>query len=427
MMNNFKIQKVCNHLFYIFVFLIPWQTRYIYAYLQLKGENFEYGKLGIYLSEIFLLLLVLIFVFFRSRFSKINKMPKIFLVFFFFLVFCSINYFFALNKELYFYHFFKIIELIALFFIFSKIKVKRFKVIMAFLLSMLGHSFLALFQFYSQYIGANKYLGIAEKITNQGGVSVLEGFYGRLLRAYGGFPHPNILGGFLVISILLLIYLYFHKKEEKSLKFQIFFWASLIIFFNVLVLTFSRSAALALLISMFLLFIYVLIKKKVKIWGPIFIVLIILSAINFIFFKDYIYTRVKVTERLELKSQNERILFRNQAQELLKDNWLLGVGLNNYTYAVYQNVNQNLAIYDYQPVHNIYLLILVELGIGGLILYLLLFFRALHQLRNSKDIIFPLILISILLISFFDHYFWTSWSGLSLSFLMLFMFYNKEG
>ena len=52
----FNLKKVLNfaqeYLLYFFVFLLPWQTRYIFACLTLGEKEFEYGKLSIYLSEI---------------------------------------------------------------------------------------------------------------------------------------------------------------------------------------------------------------------------------------------------------------------------------------------------------------------------------------------------------------------------------------
>lgn len=41
---------------------------------------------------------------------------------------------------------------------------------------------------------------------------------GRLLRAYGTFPHPNILAAFLVLSLLSLYYLFINFKKKSILR-----------------------------------------------------------------------------------------------------------------------------------------------------------------------------------------------------------------
>ena len=55
-------------------------------------------------------------------------------------------------------------------------------------------------------------------------------------------------------------------------------------------------------------------------------------------------------ERLELKSSTERIVLQSQALELSSNNWFLGIGVNNYVVAVYEKVDNNLNVWEYQPV-----------------------------------------------------------------------------
>lgn len=66
----------------------------------------------------------------------------------------------------------------------------------------------------------------------------------KYLRAYGTFPHPNVLGGFLVFSLFATHYAFylFHGEQKKWL------WRSvLFIQYGALVLTFSKSAWLGLI------------------------------------------------------------------------------------------------------------------------------------------------------------------------------------
>jgi len=434
---NKKIKKIIEYLLYIFVFLIPWQTRYIYNSLTLKGEVWEYGKLSFYLSELVLFLLIIFFLIFISRLvkkdSELKQKSKSSLatkIIFLFLLVVLISFLGALNQRLYFYGLIKLIEAIVLYLLIFKINFDYCKLGISFVASMFLHSILAIYQFFSQSIGANKYLGIASQISNQGGVSVLEGSFGRLLRAYGGLSHPNILGGFLVIAILILISIYFYPVKSGFLfnkvvkkKKPVLFYIGLIILFNALILSFSRSAWLALGISLFLLLIYSLLKKvEIKKTISILIILILISVISFVLLNDFIQTRIQQNERLEIKSSTERIALEKQALVLVKDNWFLGTGFNNYVLTIYKKIDNNLNIWEYQPVHNVYLLILVELGILGMILYIFLFFYFLYKSFQSSDLkkfILGLALLSIIIINFWDHYFYTYWSGLAITFLIM--------
>jgi O-antigen ligase len=430
-MNNLKIQKICNYLLYGFVFLIPWQTRYIYKSLTLGGEIFEYGKLSFYLSEVFLILFIICYlIYIKKRKEPKEKISKATSIIFLFLLVIIISFFGALNKQVYFYGLIKLMEVIVLYFLVTKIKFSYLKLRISFVFSMLIHSFLGIYQFFSQSIFANKYLGIAEQVSSQGGVSVLEGVFGRLLRVYGGFSHPNILAGFLVVAILILISIYFDLVKSESLfnrvnkkRKLVLFYSSLVILFSALILTFSRSAFLALFLSLLSLLIYSVFKKtETKKVVSILLILVLVSSLSFVLFNDFLKTRIQGQERLELKSSTERMVLKNQALELLNKNWFLGTGVNNYIVAVYEKVDNTLNVWEYQPVHNVYLLILVELGILGLFLYLYLLIYSLYRAFSSNNLsklILGLVVLTIIIINFFDHYFWTYWSGLIITFLVI--------
>ena len=424
-MNN-KLKKITEYLFYIFVFLIPWQTRYIYSYLTLGGQEFEYGKLSFYLSELFLILFIIFsIIYFKKQNVSKEKPSKTTKIVFVFLLVTLITFWGTLDKQFYFYGLLKLMEVIVLYFLITKIKISSLKIKIVFIISMFIHAILGIYQFFSQSVLANKYLGIAEQISNQGGVSVLEGSFGRLLRVYGGFSHPNILGGFLAIAILFLIGIYLNEKKKTVL-----FYFTLIILFSALVLTFSRSAFLALILSLFILFIYSIFKKvEIKKIISIILILILGSSISFGLFNDFLKTRMQAQERLELKSNTERTVLKDQAKELVNNNWFLGVGVSNYISAVHEKVDSSLEVWEYQPVHNVYLLILVELGILGFLSYIYLLLYSLYKAFSSNDlnkVILGLIVLSIIIINFFDHYFWTYWSGLIITFLIIGLVNKKD-
>jgi O-antigen ligase len=112
-------------------------------------------------------------------------------------------------------------------------------------------------------------------------------------------------------------------------------------------------------------------------------------------------------------------------EDLLKNAfWMIGthpffgVGLQNFL----QNLPQSLSRYSYfsalQPVHNIYLLVFAQVGIigGGLFLYFL--YKTLNHVMQSPASLWQKavggMLVSVLILGCFDHYFLTVQQGMLL-------------
>lgn len=137
-------------------------------------------------------------------------------------------------------------------------------------------SILAIFQFISQgnlftYPLLRKLLGESELAFGAPGVAKVVSHGEKLIRAYGTFPHPNILGGFLVLSLWASFFLYLqHKKLNKSRNRGLwwsfaspFFWVSAFFLqFLALTLSFSRSAWLGALLSVFLFIILKIVSRE---------------------------------------------------------------------------------------------------------------------------------------------------------------------
>jgi len=227
------------------------------------------------------------------------------------------------------------------------------------------------------------------------------------IRAYGTFPHPNILGGFLVISILSTFLYVPTKKHERELL--------LLIQFLGLIATCSRSALLALACSLIFLSLRYLknIREKSTKIVVLFISIFSLELLALFW------------SRGTFPWNDPAIISRwTGYKEALKLFWQYpwGVGWNHYTLYLDQFTPTPLMPWDYQPVHNIYLLILSETGLLGFLFALTaigLFFKKMHMLHKKlstpalkfRQRIFFLMGLSILLISAFDHYWITLEQG----------------
>src|SRR3989338_2162673 len=101
MVNIFKdnfFRKTSEFLFYVFVFILPWQTRWIFQDAIIAGNPFEYGRMSLYSFDIIFIILLIIFLFWAvpekiKKFEIKNWKPRglnIIFLFFCFFVFLTV-------------------------------------------------------------------------------------------------------------------------------------------------------------------------------------------------------------------------------------------------------------------------------------------------------------------------------------------------
>jgi len=424
-----SIKKITDNLFYIFIFLLPWQTVYIAREIFIDGEKFQYATIGIYLFEIFLLLWIIL------NFKKIIFCNEKRLLYFlgFYSLYLLASIFWSQDKLLAANFFFVNLLGILTFLIIQSSALNFKKFSFSLISSVSLSSILGLYQFFTQSTFANKYLGLSVHLAEQGGVSVIETTTGRFLRLYGSMPHPNMMGGILMIALLLSAGAYF-KAQKNELRWKTFLVLTIPINFTALIFTFSRGAwATSILGIIFLTFYFLSLEKspKKKDVMVLFYALIILFSIIFVAYPEIFSSRTQIDSRLEKKSISDRQTYLNENRQIISRHPFLGVGLGNYTGNVLENKLIKKEIWNIQPVHNLYLLSFSEIGIVGfcllafLIVYNLTELPHLIQQRNTNRIIFSTILINILLISLVDHWFWTMPVGIIL-FWIIFGFSREK-
>lgn len=412
--NMNKLQKITEYLLYLYIFILPWQTKWIFDKAFVSGQIIDYWSFSLYATDI-LFIVFLIGSLFFFNFKKTNGLSKTLVVLAITLLatfFVSIHW--AIDKQITFYYLVQAIKGIALLLIILKINLSKAKIYWALLLAGTVQAILAIVEFVWQKIPQVTWLGLNARSPEDLGVNVIE-IPQRILRAYGSFDSPNILAGFLAICIFVGIFLYLLQKKRL---YRISVCVSICICTIGLFLTFSRSAWLALAIGLIATLTYYFIKAKDE---NRFKVLKISVLILFIFglfaacMPDLITTRIQGQTRLEIKSIEERSDQYSQAVTLLKENWQFGVGLGNYTKAIEQ-ADPGLNAWEYQPVHNIYLLSLVELGVIPWLIFALVLA---YLFKNSINSPLKLGLVICLLVLFvFDHYFWSQEFGITLFWLV---------
>lgn len=411
---------IIHYLFYLFLFLLPLQTRWIWRVRFINGGFWEYGSMSLYATELVLWCVLGMYLYYTYKNFKPSRPrytpnTRFFIVasIFGFLFIAIMSLLWSKDYELSLYSIFKIVEAIALFFFILNFHLDFKKIAWVLASSGFIQSLVALWQFSEQKVYASKWFGMAMQDPSMvSGESVIQNSYGRFLRAYGSFPHPNILGGFLVITTLLSLFLFLRAKNlfSSSISFIFFIFNILGIF-----LTFSRSAYIALVVASLIYLANIFSDAKRLSRGVFFSVIYLVVVIIFsILYQEVAHDRFQGTNRLEKKSIEDR-------KELLKESIIVasrhplgGVGIGGYTSAVFNEVNSRKESWEYQPVHSIYPLIASELGLIAFTLFLIFLISLCAHLWQTKNLLGLSMTLSLIFIGFLDHYSWTLYSGILL-------------
>jgi hypothetical protein len=278
-----------------------------------------------------------------------------------------------------------------------------------------AQAFLGIVQFIIQHqVGLD---WLKESIFNKNitGVAKININHGLFVRAYGLFPHPNILGGFLSFSLIttLLYKKLFHMEQSNSINIKII-TDSVIKYINFLLLiqaiglllTFSKSAVIGLILAIiYLRFpcgILKLIFFRMTRWRGCCIIgcstwnnykLRILRLFHVEHFK-LLYIMVisgsiglvaLFFSRLDLyvffiKSLKERALYLIMAEQIISSSPIIGIGTGQFV-VISKKMFSDLVFWQYQPVHNVFLLIWSDWGVFGLVVFVL-FLRSLFYRRR---------------------------------------------
>ncbi len=218
-----------------------------------------------------------------------------------------------------------------------------------------------------------------------------------ILRPYGTFPHPNVLAGFLLISLTYLLFLY--KPKEKYQKWIYFFSITL----GSVSLLFSMSRVAIILFAIVLILKTIqfpTLKNKIDI--RTFLTILILFIFTVFSFLPY-----RFSFNLSDVSISERLNLMNSSIQMIRGKPLFGVGLNNFLSELPNYYKNPQNVFYIQPVHNAPLLIVSEIGILAGIILLYFYFRILKK----TDFAFKIILLEIFVLSLSDHYFLTIQQG----------------
>ncbi len=400
--------KLEDFIFLLILFLLPTQFgRHFWPdFSYISGVRIDYLSPTIYITDI-LILLLFISVFIKSFKNSILKVIKknrtlvnhLILI----TLFIILNILFSKNILPSLYGAIKLSECIffALYTFFKIRKIKQDLILFVFSSGVIFQSLLSIAQYIKQGSLGGMFYFLGERTFNgqTPGIANVSLNGELILRSYGTFSHPNVLAGFLLLIMTFILFNSDFKKIMSSL-----YICAIILGTVALLFTFSRIAILLWLFSI-LFFVFSKVRTSPK-YKASLVALLTLSVITSFFLYSPFYLRFIQTSFFEdALILREKLIFAGFEQFL--KNPILGVGLNNYFSAIVASGN----VFILQPVHNIFLLTLIQTGVVGFCYFMWIFYKALAAVVKTKYIYLKLIFFYIILIGLFDHYFITLQQG----------------
>jgi beta-1,4-N-acetylglucosaminyltransferase len=172
-------------------------------------------------------------------------------------------------------------------------------------------------------------------------------------RIYGSFtPHPVGFAFYLQILILVAIYMFLYSGSYRYIFFTLILGFLLI----------HTNTRLVFVTTCLSIGIIILLKKHYK----LFAVSSILTILYLIFIQKSLIYRLLSTFNMD-SSTKFRYFIYNTMEPLMKENLIFGSGLGNFAY-----IFEELTGIDRVAPHNDYFGILFEVGVIGLVIYLIL-------------------------------------------------------
>lgn len=456
-----KLQRLQNLLFLLVIVLLPFNARHIFNFQSIQQiESFrEHLTFSLFAFDVPIIALVVLISIeayqiymhsmkvdsttYEMREYSINRthLRTVFknpFTYYFLVLFFSSTL--AHNNIIALYNSFRLLQASAFFlvavYLFNNRKNILSHTVAAVFISGIFQSIIALFQFLVQRSLGLDFLGESILGRNILGVAKFEFAGEKFIRAYGTFPHPNLLGYFLLISLACGIWLAIQKDKKRKSVPTIAALAGSLVVVSGLLLSYSRSIALS---SAILILIMVISYKdniieiyrsfcnKIKIPTIIqgaFAILLVFSSLFIVY--NLLAPRLCINKCPGDYSFEMRDKYNSYASTIITKHTFLGVGAGNFVPYLKSNYIDTFKPWEFQPAHNIYFLITAEIGIIGLISFLIIiFFVIIRSGFTSRDLAknpFGILFFLTLLIGFVDHYHWTLVQG-QMSFWLMFAFY----
>lgn len=259
-----------------------------------------------------------------------------------------------------------------------------------FLVSLLG-----LGQWFRQGAVFNNYLVFGEQPYNSttAGIAREHMLGTNFIPIYGTFRHPNVYAG--VLSVFLIwLFVFICEKNAGHFYKAVFALGILNLF-----LTFSYVAMLSFVMVVGLYFAIKRYKERgYKLMYGIIIIAVLFSLFLPLFSRQFFS---------QYPSFYRRAFLYETSLQYLKEGYIFGTGYNTSTEYAFENLSYFGEMRYLQPVHNIFVLLLVESGIFALLFFTIFLISVFRKLGRRNDVyaaMFALSLFHLVFLGLFDHY-----------------------
>jgi ADP-ribose pyrophosphatase YjhB (NUDIX family)/O-antigen ligase len=388
----------------LLIYLLPWQARIIFREGYLAGAPSEPLTVSLYAVEA--LIAAMLAVRLVRLYGAPNRGPvfpdrgpyrQIVFAFAAILLLALVSLLIAADRATVLTAVRHLAEGLAVFFLIIT-AVSESELRLAFVVSALVQALLALSQAYFQNILPDSWLGQAAHDPSAAGTSVVESSFGRFLRAYGTFPHPNILGGFLAAVML--------AARPLFRRFTVVSAATYLLLAVGLFFSFSRLAAIALAVGIAGQWLW---ASRDRVFMKNMIVALAGLALLSALFWPYALARTAAAGRLEARSVAARLAGFADAWRLIVRHPSTGVGAGSFTPAVLAQLDPTRDGWALEPVHSAPAAVFAEIGFFGFLLYLWLLGLVAWGAWKSGKIGLA---AALLVLALGDHWSWTTFPGI---------------
>jgi hypothetical protein len=399
---SFWPRKFEQGVLWLSIFMLPWQLRHTFYFASYGGNYFEYSSIHLYATDVLIIVLLILWILRRSKLQLPAKwiwQPMVL-----WLVWITVSSWYGLdwqNSLQQSVHYWLMFGW--LLYLFNNVKDLR-QIFWPFVWGVAFQAVWGIAEFVGNHDLGMQILGESPLGPNQGGVAVVGDEAHRQIRAEGLLPHPNMLGGLMVFSLIPLMQLYCGAVWKQR------YWLLAIVGLVgiALVLSFSRTSWAIALVTILVMTLIAFWKKREKIiWLP-FVVLVLGVGITAGWQWSNVMGRFSTESRLEQRSIEDRIGSISDWKKVIRGREFAGVGTSNYTLALIQ-LKPDQKVWIYKPIHNIYLLITAETGAVGLAIWLWmvvvvgwLWFKLIRQ--DRINLCFGLPLVGVLGAGIVDHW-----------------------
>lgn len=376
--------------FYLTIVLLPTQLGLHFwpDWALVLGRRIDYLSPTLFLTDITIILTLLLWI---CSPHKTTKKPL--LLFIGMLAYIICNIYFSSSPNVVIFRWFKVIEFLLFGYYIMQTKPSLQKTSFVITIAMMYSSIIAITQFVFQHSigGALWYLGERSFDISTAGIARVNWCWFtttkciELLRPYATFPHPNVLAGFLAITICLCLY---NKK--------IYLWYVITIMVSgiALMLTFSRGVWLIAIIGI-TASIGMRYKKTIT------------HILLWITMSGTICMSIAFPYFVSLFDQSESVIVRNELSTAAITMWksypLIGIGFHGFLVQLPKVLPSRYQFF-LQPPHSIYLLLVSELGIIGVGFVGWFLYRLITKLLHHPNKLPLIILLMYGLLGTIDHY-----------------------